>query len=102
QFEIRFEEELAKIKASIEKKGGIKLADKVNQRIGRAKQKYPSAQGKYDIQIKYDDKNLKVVDMFWTLNRVKNNVANEQLGQYFIRTSMDMKDEVIVWNVYNT
>lgn len=36
QFEERFEAELEKIKTSIHKKGGVKLADKVNQRIGRA------------------------------------------------------------------
>mgnify|MGYP001357006414 FL=1 len=51
QFELRYEEELQKIKTSIGKKGGVKLADKVNQRIGRAKQKYPSAQGRYTIQL---------------------------------------------------
>jgi transposase len=50
QFESRYEEELTIIKAAVEKKGGIKRADKVNQRIGRAKEKYPSAQGKYEIR----------------------------------------------------
>jgi Transposase DDE domain len=102
QFEIRFEEELTKIKKSAERKGGIKLADKVNQRIGRAKQKYPSAQGKYDIQLTYDEKKLKVVNMTWTKNKLKNDEADDHLGQYFIRTSMDMQDEVVVWNIYNT
>jgi hypothetical protein len=34
QFETRYEDELNKIKASLTKKGGVKLADKVNQRIG--------------------------------------------------------------------
>lgn len=56
QFESRYEEELHKIKASLSKKSGVKLADKVNQRIGRAKQKYPSAQGRYEIQLSYDEK----------------------------------------------
>jgi hypothetical protein len=41
QFEQRFEEELTKIKASLTKKGGVKQVDKVNQRIGRAKQNTP-------------------------------------------------------------
>ncbi len=57
QFETRYEEELTKIRAYIQSKGGVKLADKVNQRIGRAKQKYPSAQGRYKIQLSYDEKN---------------------------------------------
>jgi len=102
QFETRYEEELQKIKISICKKGGVKLADKVNQRIGRAKQKYPSAQGRYTIQLSYDKKKIKVIEMTWEKNEQRDSEAIQGLGRYFIRTSMDMQDEVIVWNVYNT
>jgi transposase len=102
QFESRYEEELTIIKAAVEKKGGIKRADKVNQRIGRAKEKYPSAQGRYEIQLKLDQNNVNVKEMFWTKIDVKDQEADDQLGRYFLRTSLDMKDEVIVWNVYNT
>ncbi|MGL4632880.1 MAG: IS1634 family transposase [Leadbetterella sp.] len=102
QFDSRFEAELEKIHLSIHKKGGVKLADKVNQRIGRAKQKYPSVQGKYDIELSYDSSHKMVQDMKWTLNEQKEKQANDNLGRYFIRTSLDMKDEVLVWNVYNT
>jgi transposase len=102
QFEARFEAELENIKTSLHKKGGVKLADKVNQRIGRAKQKYPSAQGRYDIELNYDKDRKTVVAMKWSLNGQKEKQANDSLGTYFIRTSMDMKDEIIVWNVYNT
>ena len=102
QFETRYEDELNKIKASLTKKGGVKLADKVNQRIGRAKQKYPSAQGRYDIQLSYDEKNKTVTELVWTRIDKKDKDATDNLGKYFVRTSMDMKDEVIVWNVYNT
>jgi transposase len=102
QFEERFEGELEKIKTSIHKKGGVKLSDKVNQRIGRAKQKYPSAQGRYDINLTYDPTNKTVVQMRWSLNEQKERQLNDNLGTYFIRTSMNMNDEVMVWNVYNT
>ncbi len=102
QFEMRYEDELSKIKASLTKKGGVKLADKVNQRIGRAKQKYPSAQGRYDIQLSYDEKKKNVTELVWTRIEKKDKDAMDNLGKYFVRTSMDMKDEVIVWNVYNT
>lgn len=102
QFEHRFEEELDKIKASLSKKGGVKQAEKVNQRIGLAKQKYPSAQGRYNIELKYNSTNNKVLDMKWNIDPSKDKETSEELGKYFIRTSMDMKDEVIVWNVYNT
>lgn len=102
QFETRYEEELNKIKASLSKKGGVKLADKVNQRIGRAKQKYPSAQGRYEIKLSYDDNKGTVTELVWTRIEKKEKDATDNLGKYFVRTSMDMKDEVIVWNVYNT
>ncbi len=39
--EKRFEGELQKIKKALTKKGGTKTVEKVNQRIGRAKQRYP-------------------------------------------------------------
>ncbi len=102
QFETRYEDELSKIRASLTKKGGVKLSDKVNQRIGRAKQKYPSAQGRYDIQLSYDEKNKTVTELVWTKIEKKDKDTTDNLGKYFVRTSMDMKDEVIVWNVYNT
>jgi hypothetical protein len=102
QFETRYEDELNKIRASLTKKGGVKLAEKVNQRIGRAKQKYPSAQGRYDIQLSYDEKDKTVTELVWTRIEKKDKDSTDNLGKYFVRTSMDMKDEVVVWNVYNT
>jgi len=44
QFEQRFEEALQKIHKGVHSKGGVKKADKVHQRIGRAKERYPSVQ----------------------------------------------------------
>jgi hypothetical protein len=102
QFESRFKEELSKIKAALSKKGGIKQVDKVNQRIGRAKQKYPSVQGRYVITTKYDPTGTIVEEMDWHIDESKDKIACDGLGRYFIRTSMEMKDEATVWEVYNT
>lgn len=102
QFEQRFEEELTKIKASLSKKGGVKQVDRVNQRIGRAKQKYPSVQSRYNITLHNDPTNTTVVDMDWHIDPSKEKAACDSLGQYFLRTSLDMKDETLVWDVYNT
>jgi transposase len=102
RFEQGYEDELNKIKSAIEKKGGIKQVDKVNQRIGRAKQKYPSAQGRYDIQLCLDAKKEKALSMTWIKNDAKNQKDIASLGQYFIKTSLEAKDEVLVWNIYNT
>jgi len=51
QFNQRFELELQKIARSAERKSGIKQADKVHQRIGRAKERYPSVQYYNDIEV---------------------------------------------------
>ena len=102
QFESRYEQELEKIKVSLSKKGGVKKIDKVNQRIGRVQQKYPSAHGRYDIKMTTDDKKGIITHLSWVKNEKKETQSQAELGKYFIRTSLDMKDELIVWNVYNT
>lgn len=49
RFQKGFEDDLAKIATSLTKKSGIKQTDKVNERIGRLKGKYPSIHRHYDI-----------------------------------------------------
>lgn len=102
QFETRFEEELQKIKNSLTRKGGTKTVDKVHQRIGRAKQKYPSAHMRYNITVTNDDHDNNVLEITWEVDEAKNKNKTDELGKYFLRTNLDMKDEVLVWNVYNT
>jgi hypothetical protein len=50
-FEQRFEDGLECIKTSLTKKSGVKTYEKVVERIGRLKQKYPSAHSRYKIEI---------------------------------------------------
>lgn len=102
QFELRFEKELEKIKTALSKKGGTKKVDKVHQRIGRARQKYPSVHNRYQITTTHDQAEEYVIDLQWKKNKNKDQQKIEGLGRYFLRTSMDMQDEVVIWNVYNT
>jgi hypothetical protein len=99
QFQERFEIELQKIADSLTKKGGVKQYDKVNQRIGRAKQKYPSIARYYDIKLTYDQQ--QVVSMItWAL---KEGVEiNARSGIYFLRTSLSGTSEQTLWTCYNT
>jgi hypothetical protein len=55
-FEQRFEEALQSIHKGVHSKGGVKKADKVHQRIGRAKERYPSVQQYYIIDVSVDEK----------------------------------------------
>jgi len=98
QFKQRFEGELTKIAASLAKKSGVKQYDKVNQRIGRAMQKYPSIQRYYEIEVECADKKT-VTAIKWS---IKDDVeVNGRSGVYFLRTSLSATSEQTVWKCYN-
>jgi len=102
QFEERFEESLRIIEKAIQGKNGIKQADKVHQRIGRAKQKYPSIQHYYDIDVKTDERSNNVISISWKKDDQKHEAKLNGLGVYFLRTNLALKDEAVIWNIYNT
>ncbi|HRQ51656.1 MAG TPA: IS1634 family transposase [Agriterribacter sp.] len=101
QFEERFEMELRKIATSLERKGGVKQLSKVHERIGRARQKYPSVQYYYDIEVTAED-GLTATAIHFFKNEDQYQKRQATLGIYFLRTSLSLTDEVVVWNVYNT
>lgn len=99
QFEERFFMEIEKIKTSLTQKNGVKKSDKVNQRLGRAIEKYPSVAKLYDIEIKSEN-NIALEVM---VNKKDNyQQAEDNLGIYFIRTNLKTEDENTIWTVYNT
>lgn len=99
QFEDRFLLEIEKIKNSLVKKKGIKKAAKVNQRIGRAMEKYPSMARLYTIDVKMEKELATEI----TLVRNQHFHSNEDnLGVYFIRTNLHAENEKNVWTIYNT
>ncbi|WP_449495064.1 IS1634 family transposase [Belliella filtrata] len=102
QFENRFEQELQKIHNALHSKGGIKKADRVHQRIGRAKEKYPSVQGYYDITVSSDAKTGIATEITWEKDTERHREKNESLGVYFLRTNLNVEEEYVVWNIYNT
>jgi transposase len=98
-FSARYEEELTGLANAIHTKGGTKKIDKVYERLGRIKERYPAANKHYDITI--EEKNNTAT--FITFKR-KEAAASPTLGQgvYFIRTSLQDKDEKATWDIYNT
>lgn len=99
QFQERFLLEIDKIRASIAKKNGVKQSDKVNQRIGRAIEKYPSMAKLYQIEIK-SEKNLATEIILQKNNHYQQ--SEEKIGVYFIRTSLKTEEETTIWTIYNT
>jgi len=116
QFRSRFEAELQKISGSLTKKSGIKQEDKVHQRIGRAKQKYPSIQRYFDIEIEVKEdvvpkRKKKKIQQEQEIKKIVTSInwaikdgvdINARSGVYFLRTSLAASTEDMVWQFYNT
>jgi hypothetical protein len=101
QFETRFEQQLEKIKIGLVKKHSTKKADKINQRIGRAIEKYPSASKYYQVQVS-TDKNDLATDIVYQKNQELHQTMVDNLAVYFIRTNLKPKNEQTLWTIYNT
>ena len=101
KFRERFEEELQKAKEALTKKNGTKAYEKVIERVGRARQKYPSISKYYVIDYIADNpKNPKnMADIQWRI-AVPENVDKDN-GVYFLRTNVATFDENTTWDYYN-
>jgi len=98
-FSQRYEQELENIRVALGKKGGTKKLVKVWERIGRLKQRYPTANKYYKIEVTPDEQQDKAIDIKWSKTQLKPK-SNE--GVYFIRTSLKKKEEKTLWTIYNT
>ncbi len=97
QFEERFLEKINIIQKAITHKHRTKQADKINQRIGRAVEKYPKAAKCYKIETQTNDKNIATKI---TCTKIAN--SNKTSGEYFIRTSLQNESEELIWTIYNS
>jgi len=116
QFRTQFEAGLQKIAGSLTKKGGVKQEDKVHERIGRIKQKYPSIQRYFDIVTEVAEQPIRkrklknggqekeekriVTSLKWAIREDVD--INSRSGVYFLRTSLQATNEENVWQFYNT
>ena len=99
KFKERFEAGLLQIEAGLSKKGGVKQFDKVHQRIGRLKQKYPSIHKHYNIEVETNTDQV-ATSMKWKIKSTESIDANS--GIYFLQTSLNISDETTIWTIYNT
>ena len=100
-FKKRFEEELEKIKKSLGTKHGTKNYEKVIERVGRARQKYPSIAKYYVIDYIPDneEKPKNMADIDWRIAIPEN--VDKDSGIYFLRTNVATLDEKTTWDYYN-
>jgi len=99
---------LTAISEGLKKKSGIKKEDRVHERVGRLKQKYPSIHKYYqiDYQVEEISKGKKkkttervVTSMNWKLKPEA--AINATCGIYFLQTSLDNESRIL-WDSYNT
>jgi len=93
----RFTKELQKLSDGLTKKGTIKKYDKINQKIGRLKEKYSNVALQFDIKIIADDKKEKVTQLTWEHQPDK---QSKEPGIYCIRTNQTEFDNKEIWNTY--
>ena len=94
--ENRFLEDADNLKRSIAK-GNVILAPKVQVRIGRLLQRYPTVAKYYDIEAKTDSEGKKVLDLLIEKKKVKRENRNILTGCYVIETThKDMEAEDIL------
>jgi len=96
-FSIRFEEELDTLSSGLSKKGTTKKSEKVWERIGRIKERYPSANKCYTIDVQ--SKDAIATSVKWSR---KNTGTKNTDGVYFLRCSQPHLDEKSLWNIYTT
>ena len=94
----RFEEGIQNIDQGTKRKGGTKKLEKVYERIGRLKQKYPSVHKYYDITV---TENGKGAATGVSCSHKRGHDPDKKEGIYFLRTSLNEQDEETLWFIYN-
>ena len=93
----RFTKELQTLSDGLTKKGSIKKYDRINQKIGRLKEKYSKVALQFNIKIIADDKKDKVTKLTWEHQPDK---QSKEPGIYCIRTNQTEFDNKEIWGTY--
>ena len=96
-FRQRFEKGLKKIEAGLTKKNGIKVYEKVIERIGRLEERYSRTARHFEIAVQKNDKD-QVTSLSWSL---KEDLEKTD-GVYCLRTNRQGVNEQELWDFYNT
>ena len=67
----------------------------MHQRIGRAKQKYPSIHHLYNLTFDIDIATQTVKNIYFQKHKIKTEEANNKLGIYFLRRNLEDRDEAL-------
>lgn len=98
-FREKFEAELTKITVGLHQKGYTKKRDKLNERIGRLKERCKRVSHHYHIELVLDDKGETVTELNW---RYQPSEASKQShpGVYCLRSNLTDWNEEALWRTY--
>ena len=99
QFSQRFENELKKLNAGLNRPHTTKKIDKVWERIGRLKEKSHGVSQHYQIEIIPDDQGKNAREIIWK-RTTQNGTAHTHPGIYCLRTNEINWDEEQLWRTY--
>jgi transposase len=99
RFAQRFEAALTQLAEGLHKKRSLKRYEKVLERIGRLKQKYPRAAQYYEITVEQEEAGPNAKAIRW---RRITPVDDTLPGVYCLRTNQREWDEATLWHTYVT
>lgn len=99
QAKARFEAELSKLNEGLSKKGCTKKRDKVNERIGRLKQRYSRVAQHYRIDCTLDEQKINALQVQWHFEPATGSRATHP-GVYMLRTNQVDWDNEQLWRTY--
>ncbi|SMN02256.1 hypothetical protein SPONN_675 [uncultured Candidatus Thioglobus sp.] len=95
----RFEQALDHLAEGLDKPRRLKNAKKVNEKIGRIRQKYGRASKQYEISTENDAKGEKTLRLSYRRTE-QAEAANTHLGVYCLRSNQSQWDEKLLWQTY--
>ena len=95
----RFEAALQKLADGLSKPRGTKKIAKINERIGRAKERYARAARHYQITVTADDSDKKVKAITWKKQNIQGS-ATTHPGVSCLRTTLAGLDDATLWRTY--
>jgi transposase len=99
-FQKRFEEDLTKLAAGLQKPKGRKKLNKVLERIGRLREKHRSISSCYEINAIPSDDGLTAIRIEWAVLSEK--IEDKLTGCYYLRTNLLQLDAKELWDTYNS
>lgn len=99
-FQKRFEMDLAKLAAGLQKPRGRKKLHKVLERIGRLKEKHRAISSCYEINTVPSADGSTAIQIEWKV--VSEKIEDKLTGRYYLRTNLLHIGAKELWNTYNS